>query len=266
MRVNKSGETLIKSSEELRLTAYLCPAGVPTIGWGHIKTVTMAMVKAGYTITLAQAEALFRRDVAEFEFGVRRLCTRVANDNEFSAMVSFAFNVGLANFAKSSVLKAHNRGDADSAARAFSLWNKARVNGVLKELRGLTTRRAREASLYLRPAVAAEAAPVADAEPVMVQRVEPESVMSKSPIVPASTVAGATSAAVAVADVTGKISLSDVATQASDAAAIAHSASSTATLLSSATQWLIPIALIAITIAAGVVIYQRMRQRTQGWA
>jgi hypothetical protein len=100
----------------------------------------------------------------------------------------------------------------------------------------------------------------------MVQRVEPESVMSKSPIVQVSTAAGATSATVAAVEVANKMSLSDVATQASDAAAIAHSASSTATLLSSATQWLIPIALIAITIAAGVVIYQRMRQRQQGWA
>ena len=121
----------IARSEGLRLRAYRCPAGVPTIARGRTRGVKM-----GDTCTQDQADAWFVEDLTEFTDGVQRVLKRDASDNELGAMVSLAYNIGLAGFAKSTVLKRHNEGDRQSAARAFALWNKARINGVLQVVDG----------------------------------------------------------------------------------------------------------------------------------
>jgi len=144
-QINKAGLDLIKSFEGLRLTAYPDPAtgGDPwTIGWGS----TGDHVKRGLTITTAQAEELLRSDLRRFEDGVDELAP-VATDNQFAALVSFAFNCGLANLKSSTLLKLHNRGMFDLAALQFGRWNKA----AGKVMRGLTRRRDTEAKLYGAP-------------------------------------------------------------------------------------------------------------------
>jgi len=138
--INAAGLQIVKVSEGLRLAAYLCPAKIWTIGYGS----TGAHVKKGLTITAAQAEALLLDDLKRFENGVARLCT-VATENQFSAMVSLAFNIGLAAFENSTLLKKHLAGDYAGAAKQFSRWNQ----GGGKVLAGLVKRRAAEAVLYL---------------------------------------------------------------------------------------------------------------------
>lgn len=151
-RINEAGLAIIKEFEGLRHKAYLCPANVWTIGWGH----TGADVKPGLVITEARAEQLLRDDLDRFEAAVQRLAS-VATDNQFSAMVSFAFNVGTDDDADtvaeglgdSTLLRKHNAGDFVGAAKQFESWDKARVNGKLQSLNGLKRRRAAEAALYL---------------------------------------------------------------------------------------------------------------------
>lgn len=146
-RINAAGAAIIKEFEGLRLTAYLCPAGVWTIGWGH----TGPDVKPGLVITHERAEELFADDLQEFEAGVARLAP-VASDNQFSALVSFAFNVGLdedgdslaEGLGDSTLLRKHNAGDFEGAAREFAKWNTAKGH----VLPGLSRRRAMEAALY----------------------------------------------------------------------------------------------------------------------
>lgn len=143
--INRAGAELIQSFEGLRLTAYPDPGtgGAPwTIGWGH----TGPDVKPGLRITRSHAEVLFYSDLMKFEDGVNALAPK-APDNQFAALVSFAYNLGLANLRKSTLLRKHNTGDHAGAAREFGRWNKA--SG--RVLAGLTKRRAAEARLYLTP-------------------------------------------------------------------------------------------------------------------
>jgi GH24 family phage-related lysozyme (muramidase) len=137
---------LIANYEGLRLKAYRCPAGVLTCGWGETSDVSAGMV---WTKTHAD-ERLCRAIEARVK-QVTDLCTQQPTDHELGAMVSLHYNIGHAAFARSSVLKAHNRGDRQSASRAFGLWNQATVNGVRQALPGLTARRAAESALYLKP-------------------------------------------------------------------------------------------------------------------
>lgn len=137
-----AGRKLITSFEGTRLAAYPDPAtgGDPwTIGVGH----TGPEVRKGLTITLAQADELLESDLRRFEAAVNRLAPKTTQA-QFDALVSFAFNVGDAALAKSTLLKKHNAGDLDGAAAQFALWNKA--NG--KVMAGLTRRRAAEARMY----------------------------------------------------------------------------------------------------------------------
>ena len=137
--IDPAGLQIIKDSEALRLIAYLCPAKIPTIGYGH----TGPDVKLGDRITVGRANELLALDLARFERGVDAEAGK-ATDNQFSAMVSLAFNIGLGAFAKSSVLRFHQAGDYGAAANAFRLWNK----GGGRVLPGLVKRREREANLY----------------------------------------------------------------------------------------------------------------------
>lgn len=148
MKTSTIGKRLIQTHEGCRLRAYKCPAGVWTIGYGH----TGPDVGPRSVITMAEAEALLEKDLQKFENGVSSACAPITpNQAEFDAMVSLAFNVGLANFRKSSVLRLFKKGNKAGAANAFGLWIKARNPRTrqLEVLPGLVKRRAEEKDLFL---------------------------------------------------------------------------------------------------------------------
>lgn len=142
--------TLIKHFEDCRLTAYLCSAGKPTIGWGHTgPDVTLLDVKLRRTITQADADNLFASDVRKFERVVERLVTNLSLlPQHLGALTSFAFNLGEANLASSTLLKLVNKGDLLAAANEFPKWRLATVNGKKEILPGLVRRRAAEQVLF----------------------------------------------------------------------------------------------------------------------
>lgn len=138
-RVSPAGIALIKRWEGSRLTAYRCPAGVWTIGFGS----TGAHVVEGLRIDEETAEHWLRRDLASFERVVAAACPASASA-QFDAMVSLAFNVGGAAFRASTLVRLHNAGDFDGAAAQFGRWVLAKG----RKLPGLVKRRADEARLY----------------------------------------------------------------------------------------------------------------------
>lgn len=142
MRINNKGLELIKKYEGCRLLAYKCPAGVWTIGYGHT-----AGVKSGMAITKADAERLLLQDLKRFEEGVEALVKVPLTSNQFSALVSFAFNCGISALRSSTLLKKLNVGDLNGAAREILRWDK--VNK--KPVEGLTKRRKEEQQLFLTP-------------------------------------------------------------------------------------------------------------------
>ena len=195
MKTSQRGIDLIKKWEGVKLTAYFCPAGVPTIGVGHTRTVTRADVAAQRRITVEEADRLLAQDLEHFERGVTRLCTMPPNQNQFDAFVSLAFNIGLGAFEKSTALRRHNQGDFDAAAGAIAMWNKARVNGKLTEMRGLVARRADEKALYLTPV-----------EPdLMTQAVADEPSILESRTIQGGAVAGGATVAAIVAETTEQV-------------------------------------------------------------
>ncbi len=142
LQINEAGLDIIKRSEGLRLEAY-SSGGRSYIGYGH-------QMQPGEpsTITEAQATALLRQDVRVAEHGVKKLITRPMNENQFSAMVSLAYNLGNGNFSRSQVVSKFNAGDIQGAANAFLNHNKA--GGQV--LDHLTHRREEERALFLTPA------------------------------------------------------------------------------------------------------------------
>lgn len=144
MITSLEGQRIIKMFEGCKLAAYLCPAGIPTIGFGHTGPET----RIGQKITQHQADEILTHDLQKFESAIGRLCP-LANANQFSAMVSLCFNIGEANFAASSLRRKFNANAPLSAADEFLKWNKATVKGVLTVLPGLTKRREAERLLFL---------------------------------------------------------------------------------------------------------------------
>jgi len=139
LRINDAGLDIIKESEGLRLEAYAA-GGRWYIGYGHSCTDC-----AGATITEAQAEALLRDDVGVAEAAVKKRILVPVNENEFSAMVSLAYNIGSGNFAKSPVVARLNEGDRQGAADAFRIHNRAGYQVI----EHLTHRREKERALFL---------------------------------------------------------------------------------------------------------------------
>ena len=139
MRTSRKGIEFIKAHEGLRLDAYLCPAGVPTIGYGHTHGVKM-----GDRITAEQAEKFLIGDLIVAETEVNRYGLDLTQ-NQFDALVSFVYNIGAGNFRSSTLLKRlkANPNDPD-IANQFMRW----VYGDGKVLPGLIRRREDEAKLY----------------------------------------------------------------------------------------------------------------------
>jgi len=145
MTVSIYGLRLLAKHEGLSLKAYKCPAGVWTIGYGNTFYEDGTKVKEGDIITKQRAEELLKVIANDFATKVDALVKPKLTMQQFDALVSFAYNVGTANFAKSTLLKKVNANPLDPTIRAeFEKWNKA--NG--KVLKGLVTRRKEEADLY----------------------------------------------------------------------------------------------------------------------
>jgi lysozyme len=145
MEINQQGLDLIKSFEGCKLNAYLDSVNVPTIGYGATYYENGEKVKLGDKITQQRADELFKFHIKQFSVKVRSLIKSNVNDNQFSALVSFAFNCGIANLQKSTLLKKVNANANDiTISNEFMKWNKA--GG--KVLNGLTRRRKAEADLY----------------------------------------------------------------------------------------------------------------------
>jgi lysozyme len=142
MKTSQTGIDLIKQFEGCRLKAYLCPAGIPTIGYGHTHGV-----KIGDKITQELAELLLKDDLnSEFEYYVNNYSLNI-NQNQFDALVSFVYNVGPGNFQKSTLLKKARKNPNDlTIAGEFMKWTKAKG----KELPGLRKRRILESELYFK--------------------------------------------------------------------------------------------------------------------
>lgn len=173
MNLSERGLALIQSFEGYHTAqpdgscvAYLCPAGVPTIGFGCTEGVRLGM-----RWTREEADAAFMRELSKFERAVDRLVTVEMNQNEFDALVSFSYNCGEGALSKSTILKKLNKEDRVGAAGSFAVWNK----GGGRVLPGLVRRRAAEADLFREPV------DEPDDEPGMPQSVE----MSKAPMSPA---------------------------------------------------------------------------------
>lgn len=139
MKASGACRALIREFEACRLIAYLCPAGIPTIGIGHTKGVKM-----GDRCTVQQADAWLTEDLQDAEAAVSRLVQRPLTQNQFDALASFTFNLGAGRLAESTLLILLNRGNYAGAAAQFGRWDKSK--GVT--LAGLTRRRAAEAALF----------------------------------------------------------------------------------------------------------------------
>ena len=139
--VSEAGVRLVQEFEGCRLDAYRCPAGIPTIGYG----ATGPDIRMGMVWTQEQADERLAEDLARFAAGVERLVQVDLTDNQFAAIVSFAFNVGLGALRDSTLLRKLNAGDYLGAAGQLPRWNK----GGGRVLAGLTRRRAAERELFL---------------------------------------------------------------------------------------------------------------------
>ncbi|HEY9887373.1 MAG TPA: lysozyme [Candidatus Obscuribacterales bacterium] len=144
-RINQDGLTIVKHFEGRELRAYQDSVGVWTIGYGHTAAAGPPTVVAGQTITEAEAEAILKRDLGLFENGVRSVVAVPLNSNQFSALVSFSFNVGVGALRDSTLLRKLNAGDYQGAADEFPRWVKA--GG--QTLPGLVRRRDAERALFL---------------------------------------------------------------------------------------------------------------------
>lgn len=277
MRTSPRGMAAIKQFEAYRMYAYPDPASPlarATVGkpWGMMparnilrslplsaQTLSGRPWTCGYgategvsadtIMTREQADAALAAHLLQYEAAVRSACTVPPTQAQFDAMVSLCYNIGAAGFARSTVVKAHNRGDTQAAARAFGLWNKARG----RVLPGLTRRRALEAAMYLEPGAmaapgqaAAEPIPLHDGAPLP-QEIDPERPMHASQINRAGVVAGGTAAVATVAETARTV------------ADVKYSAMALG-------DWLVPVLLLAVVALCAYIVWERIKQRREGWA
>lgn len=146
MKPSKNAIDLIKKFEGLYLNAYLCPAAVPTIGYGTIRYPDGKGVKLGEKITMKKAEELLTWEVEKIATQIPALNV---NQNQYDALVSFTYNLGIGNLLKSTLYrKCKANPDDPTIKNEFLKWTKARVKGELKTLKGLVRRRTEEYELY----------------------------------------------------------------------------------------------------------------------
>ncbi len=141
MNLGAAGISLIQGFETLRLMSYQDQHGVWTIGWGH----TGPDIGPGQTCTASQADSWFLADTAFACQAISETVTVPLSQNQFDALVSFTFNVGVGSEAHSTLLRLLNAGDYTGAADQFLVWN--HINGTVSA--GLTRRRQAEQQLFL---------------------------------------------------------------------------------------------------------------------
>lgn len=140
MFTSQKGIDLIKKYEGCKLTAYKCPAGVPTIGYGHTQSVKMGM-----TISQAQADAFLKDDIKPLESVLNKMGINYTQ-NQFDALISWLFNLGVGNFNNSTLKKKIlAKASDEEITDQIVKW----VNAGGKPLLGLKRRRVEEANLFL---------------------------------------------------------------------------------------------------------------------
>lgn len=278
--VNKACEDLVFSFEQYREFAYPDPASPLAratkgmkLRWGyrpareiiaeldegvrhlHGNPWTCGIGRTrGVTVDTRMSKAEAWTDMrGELDMVARQVldvCTLQPNENELAAMTSLAYNIGIgrdlpggpAGFRTSTVLRAHNRGDKQSAARAFGLWNKA--GG--RVMSGLERRRKAESALYLTPVRSLQVIDEPEDELDMPQTVDAERPMTQSSINRSAVVAGGTAAVATVAETARTV------------ADVKYSAMALG-------DWLVPILLIVVVALCGYIVWERMRTRREGW-
>ena len=146
MKTSNKGKAIIKQYEGFIAKPYLCPAGVPTIGYGATYyTDGRKVMLRDAPISEADADKLLDKMLGKYEDAVNRYVQVPINQNQFDALVSFCYNLGQESLRKSTLLKKVNSKDYNGAADQFLRWNRA--GG--KVLAGLTNRRTDERKLFL---------------------------------------------------------------------------------------------------------------------
>jgi lysozyme len=148
MKVSDNCLQIIRKSEGFRAKPYHCPAGIPTIGYGSTRYADGTPVKmTDPPISEDKAEEIMRGTLGQYEDAVNRYVTVPINQNQFDALVDFAYNAGAQNLRTSTLLKLLNQGDYAGAASQFGKW----VYGGGEKLDGLVTRRDSERALFETP-------------------------------------------------------------------------------------------------------------------
>jgi len=143
----KKFEGLHKLKDDGLVHAYRCPAGKWTLGYGATKGI-----RSGSKCTIQEAQQRLVHDLDEHGKIVKKSVNVPLSQGQYDALVSFVFNLGGGAFRSSTLLKKLNAGDYDACPEQIMRWNKARVDGKLQPLRGLTRRRTAEAAIFSRDA------------------------------------------------------------------------------------------------------------------
>ena len=144
--LNREGLNLIKKFEGFKPNVYICPAGKKTIGYGH----KLFRGEKIMTVSEKDAESILKEDVRKAEKGVIKHVKVKLTENQFSALVSFTFNVGVTNFLESTLLRKINREKFDEVPEQLKRWVYATVDGKKTELKGLVARRKAECNLFMK--------------------------------------------------------------------------------------------------------------------
>lgn len=215
--------------------AYPDQKGVWTIGIGFTTGV-----KPGDVTTDAEIDLRFAHELLGYEEALNAALKVETTQNEFDAMISLMWNIGIAAFLKSTVLRLHNQGNRIAAAKAFGLWDKITLNGKLTDSAGLAHRRTLEAADYLTPAETAVQLPM----PVYVA---PQKPMASSTTV----IAGGTAALATTTQVIDQVTTLRT---------------STAALTDGFGPWVMPAIGVIALLAALYVIWARFQTRNNGQA
>ena len=145
LTISDEGISLIKRYEGYKTTPYRCPAGLYTVGYGHVIGNGLQLPDEwNRTFSLGEIDELLRTDLARFERGVLHYCTVYLTQSQFDSLVSFSFNLGLGVLQRSTLRQKLNRGDYDGASKEFLRYTRA--GG--KVLKGLVRRRQAEYNLF----------------------------------------------------------------------------------------------------------------------
>lgn len=145
MRMSQAGiDAMLKKFEGCKLTAYRCPAGILTIGYGHTSAAGSPIVTPSMKITQAEAESILKADLAKYEQPVEALLKQPVTQHQFDVLVDFAYNAGVGALKTSTLLKKVNAADFDAVPGELMKW----VKGGGKVLPGLVKRRQAESAWW----------------------------------------------------------------------------------------------------------------------